>query len=230
MKILSKMKPLDRTIKNSYHASFILDRILPDMLQSENPRYEKLNKYYNIKSISDLNDYYNKVIDLILEYKQFYTTKMIVTVISRNTNYHYFFFGCDEYPKYFKRLFDIFKINSIYEILPSLIHPDILFESYDSYINLFYFSNRLYYKDNSSFLERLISEEEFDDLVKSFTSQSHYESLKKEFIEFILDTNNSTLDRYIDLYIEKINDTDDSHYEENCRCYGDECKCINLSY
>lgn len=173
-------------------SGYILGTILSDMLSSETPNYDNL-RYYGINVITSLEDYYNQVIYLLLKYRRFYTFDQLLYRMMKNTNYFYFFFDADEYPKYFKRVFDRFssdlihiniKISNILENI-SLTNLD-----YDDFVNLFYIINRLYYDNNDSFLERIPSEDEFNEFVNSRDTDVHsrYEFYRerKNFSDFIL--------------------------------------------
>lgn len=158
---------------------FILNSIFVEMLTSEKPNINNI-RYY--KECSDgIDDFYNKTIELLIEYKEYYTFKNLIGIMSLYTKYLYYFLDENIYPLYFKRLFDCFSLIEIESSLDNIISIDFLYKDYDEYYGLFYLYNRInsycianrnkfdLSKENDIFqsnLNKIVSEEQFNEFIE----------------------------------------------------------------
>lgn len=113
------------------------------MLTSENPNFKNV-EYYTNSSISELDEYYISVIELLIKYKNNYSLENLVDSIQNSKTYLSYFMDKDEYPKYFKIFFDSFNGNDRIKVPTLLIKQYKIWEDdYDSFVAIYHLYHRL---------------------------------------------------------------------------------------
>lgn len=122
-------KILSNKEREMQEIKFILDTLLNDMLTSESLNYKNIRHYCDCEE-GDIETYYNTTIDLIIKYRHRISFEKLIKKMIKYEKYLYFFMDNEEYPKYFKRIFDLYDMSNLKEIVKSL-HPLIYYILYD---------------------------------------------------------------------------------------------------
>ena len=181
----------DQNMKLRNDVSYLITTLVSEMMSCETPNPRYLDYYFDgfsstFSPENGFDEYYDKVIELLITYKSNYQFISLLRAIVNNPEYIYFFISDnEEYDKFFGRIFNLYPHEERLKSAKSVLNHTIYWGDYENYVNFYHLYSRLVTTNSSEYSDKLqliLSEEEHNDIKKSIYDTQDRVYLNSEFI------------------------------------------------